>query len=90
MNRRGFIQSILALGMAPAVVRSESLMRVVVPKWELLVPPYHTYPPPPGFIPMLSGGKYYWEIIDTSSGVTGLELRARTLPTPALSNEQPR
>lgn len=41
MNRRSFMQSILALGMAPAVVRAESLMRtfvrresgLVVPEW---------------------------------------------------------
>ena len=29
MNRRGFIGSILALGAAPAIVRADSLMRVV-------------------------------------------------------------
>ena len=29
MNRRGFIGSILALGVAPAIVRADSLMRVV-------------------------------------------------------------
>jgi hypothetical protein len=28
MNRRGFLSSILAMGMAPAIVRAESLMRV--------------------------------------------------------------
>jgi hypothetical protein len=28
MNRRGFLQSILALGVAPAIVRADSLMRV--------------------------------------------------------------
>lgn len=29
MNRRGFLGSILALGVAPAIVRADSLMRVV-------------------------------------------------------------
>ena len=29
MNRRGFLSSCLALGMAPAIVRADSLMRVV-------------------------------------------------------------
>lgn len=28
MNRRGFMSSLLALGMAPAIVRAESLMRI--------------------------------------------------------------
>ena len=28
MNRRGFLGSMLALGMAPAIVRAESLMRI--------------------------------------------------------------
>lgn len=31
MNRRGFLGTMLALGAAPAVVRAESLMRIVVP-----------------------------------------------------------
>lgn len=29
MNRRGFLSSILALGAAPAIVRADSLMRIV-------------------------------------------------------------
>ena len=29
MNRRGFMGSILALGVAPAIVRADSLMRIV-------------------------------------------------------------
>lgn len=32
MNRRGFLKAILAAAVAPAVVRAESLMRVVSPK----------------------------------------------------------
>jgi hypothetical protein len=31
VNRRGFLGSILALGAAPAIVRADSLMRVVPP-----------------------------------------------------------
>lgn len=31
MNRRGFLGSILALGAAPAIVRADSLMRIVAP-----------------------------------------------------------
>lgn len=29
MNRRGFLSSILALGVAPAIVRADSLMRII-------------------------------------------------------------
>lgn len=32
MERRNFLAGILAAGMAPAIVRAESLMRIVVPK----------------------------------------------------------
>lgn len=35
MNRRGFLGSILALGAAPAIVRAESLMRIIAPSQEL-------------------------------------------------------
>lgn len=31
MNRRGFLGTILALGAAPAIVRADSLMRIIVP-----------------------------------------------------------
>lgn len=37
MNRRGFLGSILALGAAPAIVRADSLMRIV-PRETLLLP----------------------------------------------------
>ena len=37
MNRRGFLGSILALGAAPAIVRADSLMRII-PRG-LIVPP---------------------------------------------------
>jgi len=36
MNRRGFLQSILAIGAAPAIVRAESLMKLWVPPQGLL------------------------------------------------------
>lgn len=32
MNRRGFLGSILALGVAPAIVRADSLMRIYKPR----------------------------------------------------------
>lgn len=32
MNRRGFMGSILALGAAPAIVRADSLMRIIAPE----------------------------------------------------------
>ena len=32
MNRRSFMSAIFALGAAPAIVRADSLMRIVVPK----------------------------------------------------------
>ncbi len=38
MDRRGFLGSILALGAAPAIVRAESLMRIIVPVQELYRP----------------------------------------------------
>jgi hypothetical protein len=38
MNRRSFLQSILALGMAPAIVRADSLMRIV-PRDMMIAPP---------------------------------------------------
>ena len=34
MNRRGFLKGILALGVAPAYVKSESLMGLYVPKYD--------------------------------------------------------
>lgn len=36
MDRRGFLGTMLALGAAPAIVRAESLMKIVVPKRDLL------------------------------------------------------
>jgi len=38
MNRRGFLGAILAAGVAPAIVRAESLMKIVVPRQELILP----------------------------------------------------
>ncbi len=38
MNRRGFLGAILATGVAPAFVRAESLMRIVVPSREIWTP----------------------------------------------------
>ena len=38
MNRRGFLGSILALGAAPAIVRADSLMRIV-PREALVIAP---------------------------------------------------
>jgi DMSO reductase anchor subunit len=38
MNRRSFLASILALGAAPAIVRADSLMRVVARETEIVVP----------------------------------------------------
>jgi hypothetical protein len=34
-TRRGFLTSILALSAAPAVIKADSLMEIVVPKWDL-------------------------------------------------------
>lgn len=36
-TRRGFLGSILALGAAPAIVRADSLMRIIVPTTEEVV-----------------------------------------------------
>jgi hypothetical protein len=38
MNRRGFLGSILALGAAPAIVRADSLMRLIPRDLSLLLP----------------------------------------------------
>lgn len=38
MNRRGFLGSILALGAAPAIVRADSLMRIVPVQSTILLP----------------------------------------------------
>ncbi len=38
MNRRGFLGSILAAAVAPAIVRADSLMRIVPMETEVLVP----------------------------------------------------
>ena len=38
MDRRGFLWSILALGAAPAIVRADSLMRIIVPSQEIVLP----------------------------------------------------
>lgn len=39
MNRRGFLGSILALAAAPAIVRADSLMRIVAPETLILPAP---------------------------------------------------
>lgn len=36
ITRRGFLTGMLALGAAPAIVRAESLMRIWVPRQEVL------------------------------------------------------
>lgn len=38
MNRRGFLQSCLALAVAPAIVRADSLMRIIPQEVMLFVP----------------------------------------------------
>lgn len=38
MNRRGFLLSCLAAGAAPAIARSDSLMKLWTPKKELILP----------------------------------------------------
>jgi hypothetical protein len=38
VNRRGFLGSILALGAAPAIVRADSLMRIVAQETTIYVP----------------------------------------------------
>ena len=44
MNRRGFLGSILALGVAPAIVRVDSLMRIVPRKTVVFAAGYPMYP----------------------------------------------
>jgi hypothetical protein len=60
MNRRGFIGSILALGAAPAIVRADSLMRIIPRETSL---PYGTSVPitEASFPPILwPGVKEFW------------------------------
>jgi hypothetical protein len=38
MQRRGFLAAMLASGMAPAIVRADSLMRLFVPSRGLILP----------------------------------------------------
>lgn len=38
MNRRGFLASMLALAAAPAIVKAENLMKIYVPRDELILP----------------------------------------------------
>jgi hypothetical protein len=38
VTRRNFMGTILALGCAPAIVRASSLMKIIVPSPELIVP----------------------------------------------------
>jgi hypothetical protein len=40
MNRRGFLAAMLGAAAAPAIVRAESLMKIVVPKQEIIVLDY--------------------------------------------------
>ena len=44
VTRRGFIGSILALGVAPAIVRADSLMRIVSRDTAILLPSADIYP----------------------------------------------
>lgn len=37
-NRRSFLGSILAAGMAPAIVKADNLMKIVVPRQDLILP----------------------------------------------------
>lgn len=37
MNRRGFLQSILAAGIAPAIVKAENLMGIYIPPKKILI-----------------------------------------------------
>ena len=39
MNRRSFMSAIFALGAAPAIVRADSLMRIIVPSAPLIFHP---------------------------------------------------
>lgn len=65
MNRRGFLTSCLALGAAPAIVRADSLMRIVprdlvlceMTLEEALVH-FHYYAVPRGLIPIRQVGQF--------------------------------
>lgn len=55
MNRRGFLAGILAAGAAPAIVKAESLMKIIVPpEKKILIGTYHameySHPKPGDFI----------------------------------------
>jgi len=40
MKRRGFLAAMLGAAAAPAIVKAENLMRIVVPKQEIVFPDY--------------------------------------------------
>ena len=46
MNRRNFFQAMLATATAPAIVRAESLMRIIAPPMDIIVPPMGILAPP--------------------------------------------
>lgn len=40
MKRRSFLSAILAAGAAPAIVRADSLMKIIVPSQEIILPDF--------------------------------------------------
>lgn len=72
ISRRGFLGAILAGAAAPAIVRAESLMKIVTPKTEILTFPYgfNNYP--------IVGNFYdYWEHFGSVTGRLSSSMPAR-------------
>jgi hypothetical protein len=63
MNRRGFLQSILAAGVMPAIVRADSLMAVTgfsIPSREIILPGQEI------IVPVMSKGLRTWAVAPNS------------------------
>lgn len=69
MNRRGFLSSILAAGVAPFVVRAESLMAVRVPASGLIVP--RCSPIEPAFINVAADNELAATVFDGMAAQLG-------------------
>lgn len=57
MNRRGFLGAILACGVAPAIVRAESLMKIYVPQQKIILRDLSAY-------------SLYWVGFDPANGIS--------------------
>lgn len=87
MNRRGFLQGILAAGMAPAIVRASSLMKLA-PSGLLLPPPFTPLELGDGTLELYSAGGTLLAAIGMSkTGGDGLACASGTFSYARLVDE---